>query len=104
MRQSRFNIDKVLQDIRGKRKAQKITQQQIANHLGITQSSYKEIELGRTSLKAQTLFDIMDILGVKVDTEGEKEPELPQQINTLEDVTAYMSIFTKCLHNQRDSL
>ena len=56
-------VKKLLSKIRAIRKERGLNQTDIANKLGITQSAYKEIELGNTALKVPVLFQLMEILG-----------------------------------------
>lgn len=60
------DIDHILGLIRDKRKERGLTQADMAKHLGISQSAYKDIELGRTDLKVRTLQEITDFLGIDI--------------------------------------
>jgi transcriptional regulator with XRE-family HTH domain len=59
-----IEIEKILAHIKNARKEQKISQAQIAEYLGISQNSYKNIELGKTELKVRTMFQIFEFLQI----------------------------------------
>ena len=56
--------DEILELIRERRKELGITQAEMAAKLGISQSAYKDIEIGKTDLKVKTLQQIANILGI----------------------------------------
>ena len=56
--------DEILELIRERRKELGITQADMAGKLGISQSAYKDIEIGKTDLKVKTLEQIAKILGI----------------------------------------
>ncbi len=58
------DLKEILELIREKRKERGITQADMAAKLGISQSAYKDIEIGKTDLKVRTLQQIADILGI----------------------------------------
>jgi len=80
------NLVEILELIREKRKEKGITQADMAGKLGISQSAYKDIELGKTDLKVRTLQQIADVLGINLFSErgGKQEQSLvavnPQNI------------------------
>lgn len=46
----------------------KLTQQEMADRLGVTQQAYQKIEIGRTSdMRISTLFKLCQILNVSAD-------------------------------------
>ena len=75
-------IEKILELIRERRKEKKLSQQVLADYLGITQNSYKNIELGKTELKAKTLFQILQFL----------EIDLFSQVNSKNNETALIAL------------
>lgn len=58
------NLAEILDLIREKRKEKGITQADMAAKLGISQSAYKDIEIGKTDLKVRTLQQIAEVLGI----------------------------------------
>ena len=56
------------------RLAQGLTQQQVAEELGISQSYVSELESGKTSLALVRIFEIMRLTGMKL---GAEIPEGP---------------------------
>lgn len=63
-----MSIDKEIKEllilIKEQRAQKGISQQEIANHLGITQGAYAKLENGTTDLKLKTLYQIADYLGI----------------------------------------
>ena len=51
------------------RLAQGLSQQQVAERLGISQSYVSELESGKTSLALVRIFDIMRLTGMKLEAE-----------------------------------
>lgn len=68
--------DEILELIREKRKERGITQADMAAKLGISQSAYKDIEIGKTDLKVKTLQQIANILGIDFIDRNRKEQSL----------------------------
>jgi len=68
-------IAELLELIKQKRKEKSVSQQEIADYLGISQPAYKNIELGRTSLKLETLYKIAQYLGIDVFAQGRNQKE-----------------------------
>jgi transcriptional regulator with XRE-family HTH domain len=64
------DLEAILEMIREKRKEKGVTQAEMAAKLGISQSAYKDIELGKTDLKVRTLQQIADILGINFANNG----------------------------------
>lgn len=60
-------VDRVLIEIRKKRKELNYSQEYIASLLNISQSSYNKIENGTTELTVNTLYDIAQILEFDID-------------------------------------
>lgn len=60
-------IDKVLSEIRKKRKELNYSQEYLAFLLNISQSSYNKIENGTTELTVNTLYEIAKILEFDVE-------------------------------------
>ncbi len=58
------DLEAMLELIRERRKEKGFTQAEMAAKLGISQSAYKDIELGKTDLKVRTLQQIADFLGI----------------------------------------
>ncbi|MBX2840442.1 MAG: helix-turn-helix transcriptional regulator [Flammeovirgaceae bacterium] len=59
-------IQEILQKIRDKRKSLKITQEKIGIDLGMTQSSYKELENGKTQIKLISFLKICEYLNINM--------------------------------------
>lgn len=68
-------IAELLELIKQKRKEKNISQQDVADYLGISQNAYKNIELGRTSLKLETLYQIAQYLGIDVFSQQRNQKE-----------------------------
>lgn len=60
------DVNHILGLIREKRKEKGLTQADMAKFLGISQSAYKDVEVGRTDLKVKTLQEIADFLGIDI--------------------------------------
>ncbi len=69
-------IEQILEQIKSVRKARKIKLNQMAEKLNITPSSYRKIEEGMIELKVKTMFDIFNILEIKLDSKQIDEKEL----------------------------
>ena len=67
------SVDKFLKEIEKTRKTKKISQKEMGEKLGITQAAYGRIESGQTDLKVITMFQIMELLGMKFSKEQENE-------------------------------
>jgi len=60
-------IDSVLTNMRNIRYEKRMTQDRLANRLGISQNAYSKIEMGDTELTLARLLEIMIILEVPVE-------------------------------------
>ncbi len=65
-------IHKFLAAIAKGRKEQKISQKEMGEKLGISQTAYRKIETGETDLKVVTMFQIMEILGMRFNNDNEE--------------------------------
>lgn len=93
-------IDKILVLIRERRKEKKISQQILAEHLGVTQNSYKNIELGKTELKAKTLFDILKFL--EIDLFSVKETENKETALITMEPQAIIQTLSSLINDNQD--
>jgi transcriptional regulator with XRE-family HTH domain len=69
------DVNHILGLIREKRKEKGLTQADMAKFLGISQSAYKDVEVGRTDLKVKTLQEIADFLGIDIFVKKEDQLE-----------------------------
>lgn len=60
------NEEKLLEDIRSIRRDLKITQKQMGEKLGMTESAYNRIESGEITLSYAHLLVISDVLGMPI--------------------------------------
>ena len=58
--------DRTLKHIRQMRAELGLTQNEIANKLGVSQNAYSKFELGYTVIKLEQLYGIADIFGVSI--------------------------------------
>ena len=80
---------KLAEEIKRLRKAKKLSQEQIADMLDISQNAYSKIERGETEMSAKRMFDIATILEVHweylmkfVDRDDKDYPHYIAPINT----------------------
>ena len=59
-------IDDFLTLIKKKRTEKRISQKEMATYLGISQPAYNNIEIGYTSLKVETMFEIAKFLDINL--------------------------------------
>jgi len=97
-------IAELLELIKQKRKEKGISQQEIADYLGISQNAYKNIEIGRTSLKLETLYQIASYLGI--DIFQEKQNKSSQALVALDpnDLTNNITNIRNDLRRVEDKL
>lgn len=57
---------KIGQYVRDKREALKISQEAVANAIGMTQPAYSKIESGLTAMKVNKLYMAADFMGVTI--------------------------------------
>ncbi|QNR22623.1 helix-turn-helix domain-containing protein [Croceimicrobium hydrocarbonivorans] len=57
-----MNAEEICKRIRNLRELRRINQAEIANHLGITQSSYAKMERGQTKISLDRFVEIVDYL------------------------------------------
>ena len=55
------------ENIRSLRIDKNLTQKQVAQHLGISQNTYSQYELGRLNYPVEALIKLADLYGVSVD-------------------------------------
>lgn len=58
------DIANILLQIKEARKKKGMSQADVAQHLGINQNSYKNIEIGKTELKVKVLFQLIELLDI----------------------------------------
>ena len=57
----------IFENIRALREDNDLTQQQLADYLGVAQNTYSQYETGKIAYTAQVLVNIADCYGVSVD-------------------------------------
>lgn len=80
------DINHILELIRNKRKSKGLTQAHLAEHLGISQSAYKDIELGKTDLKIKTLQDITNYLDIVINISIAQDEKIATTPNFLDEI------------------
>ena len=66
MRATITNAAQVAEILRGRRKARRISQQQLASKLGISQSRLSAIEAGNSALTVDRLIALANVLGLQL--------------------------------------
>ena len=99
--QKEFDEDvlKFLEIIKQTRKEKGITQEQMAEHLGIAQPSYRDIESAKVRVKAAQIFQMIRFLDIDLSSgipNDKEETYLPAKIETFEDMLELLpSLATK---------
>lgn len=57
----------IFENIRALREDNDLTQQQLADYLGVAQNTYSQYETGKIAYTAQVLVNLADFYGVSVD-------------------------------------
>jgi transcriptional regulator with XRE-family HTH domain len=73
---SKINLDFILKNIRRIRSHDYLSQEYMAAKLGIGQNAYSKIELGKTRITVERLFEIAYALGVDVPELLKQEPRI----------------------------
>jgi HTH-type transcriptional regulator / antitoxin HipB len=60
------NVAQVAEILRGRRKARRIPQQQLAGKLGVSQSRLSAIEAGHSALTVDRLIALANVLGLQL--------------------------------------
>jgi transcriptional regulator with XRE-family HTH domain len=93
------DLVEILELIKERRKEKGITQSEMATKLGISQSAYKDIEIGKTDLKVRTLQQIADILGI--DLFSKKGTNQEQSLIAVNPENIYTDLY-ELKRNQED--
>lgn len=67
-------VNQILEMIKATRQEKRISQQEIANHLGISQDVYSKIERGKQEIRVRELFEIMEYLDIENNLIQKSEP------------------------------
>lgn len=77
-------VETIAQNIVKYRKLKGLTQNDVAEYLGMTRSGYANYELGLRSLSFETALQLGELFGVSTNTLGYSEEESPQVYNQSE--------------------
>ena len=79
------NLDqKILQKILETRKSNKISRRQIAEDLGFTLSTYRDMESGRTAFPLPRLIAVMKYLDLPLSLDVQSEQGIDQETNDIQ--------------------
>ena len=92
-----MDIDKEIQElidlIKARRIARGKTQEDVADHLGISPQAYIKIEQGKTELKLKTFYQIAEFLGINLSNHTKsndlialKPEDIVRSLEKIEDV------------------
>jgi HTH-type transcriptional regulator / antitoxin HipB len=66
MKQTLSTITQVLDIVRARRRTLKLTQSQLAEKLGVTQTYVSDLENGRRSMSAERLLALLNVLNLEL--------------------------------------